>query len=328
MATSERIDGLIAAVPQALALRAGLDLGIFTLLGDSSKTADALAAELEVAPDRLSRLLYALTSIGFLDVRDGWFRNGDEASAYLDSSKPTYRGGDHALLRELWGADLLTAESLRQNRPAALHDFAEAGPEATEAFCRKLAPGALIFGRQLAQALDLSTTRSVIDIGGGPGTILVGLRERWPHMAATLMELPAVAAVAPDILSEYGVDDVTIEQGDITVAPSTSRHDLAVLKAVVQVLPPEQARRSILNAAHCLMPGGEIVIAGWGVIDDDRLSPPDGVFLNITFLNLYHAGEAYTEGQYRAWMNEAGFRNIVRSTLADGCTLFRARLPD
>ncbi|MER9638886.1 methyltransferase, partial [Mesorhizobium sp. M0228] len=150
--------------------------------------------------------------------------------------------------------------------------------------------------------------------------------ERWPQIAATLMELPTVAAVAPAILSEYGADDVVVEEGDITVAPSIGRHDLAILKAVVQVLPPDQARSSILNAARCLTPGGEIAIAGWGVVDDDRLGPPEGVFLNVTFLNLYRHGESYTEGQYRAWMTEAGFRDISRSRLADGSTLFRARL--
>ena len=176
--------------------------------------------------------------------------------------------------------------------------------------------------------MDLSAIGSVIDIGGGPGTVLVGLRERWPQMTATLMELPTAAAVAPDILSEYGADDVVVEEGDITLAPSTGRHDLAILKAVVQVLPPDQARSSILNAARCLTPGGEIAIAGSGVVDDDRLGPPEGVFLNLTFLNLYRHGESYTEGQYRAWMTEAGFRDISRSRMADGSTLFRARLTD
>ncbi|OWJ57247.1 methyltransferase [Inquilinus limosus] len=327
MAESDRIDSLIAAVPAALALRAGLDLGIFTRLGGGAMTADSLGAALGVAPDRLSRLLYALASIGLLDVEEGRFRNGAEASAFLDASKPAYRGGDHTLLRELWGADLLTAESLRQNRPAALHDFSEAGPEAAAAFSRMLAPGGVIFGRHLAREIDLSAVGSVIDIGGGAGTILVGLRERWPRIAATLMELPTVAAAAPDILSEYGAGDVVVEEGDITVAPSTGRHDLAILKAVVQVLPPDQARRAILNAARCLVAGGEIAIAGQGVVDDDRLGPPEGVFLNLTFLNLYRHGESYTEGQYRAWMAEAGFQGISRSRLPDGSALFRARLP-
>jgi hypothetical protein len=183
-----------------------------------------------------------------------------------------------------------------------------------------------MFGRQLAQAIDLSAVNSVIDIGGGAGTILVGLREGRPQIKATLMELPTVAAVAPPILAEYGANDVVIEEGDITVAPSIGRHDLAVLKAVVQVLPPDQARSAILNAARCLTSGGEIAIAGWGVVDDDRLGPPEGVFLNLTFLNLYRQGESYTEGQYRAWMSEAGLRDISRSRLADGTALFRGRL--
>lgn len=323
---SDRIDKLFAAVPAALALRAGLELGVFTLIGDGAMTAGDLAAALKVEPDRLARLLYALASIELLEIEDGAFRNRPEASAFLDASKPSYRGGDHALLRELWGADLLTAESLRQNRPAALHDFSEAGPESAAAFSRELAPGGVLFGRYLAEQIDLSAINSVIDIGGGPGTILVGLRERRPRIAATLMELPAVAAVAPAILAEYGVADVVVEEGDITVAPSTGLHDLAILKAVVQVLAPDKARRSILNAARCLNPGGEIAIAGWGVIDDDRLGPPEGVFLNLTFLNLYRHGESYTEGQYRAWMTEAGFGNISRSRLPDGSTVFRARL--
>lgn len=322
----DKIDNLIAAVPKALALRAGLDLGIFTHLGSGALTAESLGKILNVRSGGLSRLLYALSSIGLLDVEDGQFRNSAEASEFLDASKPTYRGGDHGLLRKVWGADLMTADSLRQNQPAALHDFSEAGSEDTVAFSRMLAPGGLIFGRNLASVLDLSPVASVIDIGGGPGTTLIGFRERWPQVAATLMELPAVAAIAPDILSEYGAVDVAVEEGDITVAPSSGRHDLAILKAVVQVLPPDLARLAILNAARCLKPGGEIVIAGSGVVDDDRLGPPDGVFLNLTFLNLYRHGESYTEGQYRAWMTEAGFQNISRSSLEDGCNLFRANL--
>ena len=55
MVDVDRIDKLIAAVPPALALRAGLDLGIFTRLGGSAASADSLGAALDVAPDRLSR---------------------------------------------------------------------------------------------------------------------------------------------------------------------------------------------------------------------------------------------------------------------------------
>lgn len=324
MVTSERIDRLLEGVAPAMALRAGLELDLFTLLGRGPARAEDLGRALEVDPARLSRLLYALASIGLLEVTAGEFRNGAEAAAYLDATKPEFRGGDHALLRELWGADLLTADSLRQNRPAALHDFADT--ETAEDFSRRLAPGGIAFGRVLAQALDLSGIRSVIDIGGGAGTILVGLRERWPHLATTLMELPSVARAAPAILAEYGAPEVIVEEGDILQAPAHGRHDVAILKAVVQVLPPDQARRALHNAARSLNPGGEILVAGWGVVNDDLLGPPEGVFLNLTFLNLYRAGESYTEAQYREWMTEAGFQGITRSQLPNGCALFRGRM--
>lgn len=325
MVNPDRIERLIADVAPAMAMRAALELGLFSLLGRGPANAIELAAALNVDPERLSRLLYALASFGLLEVDAGVFRSSAEAALFLDATKPDYRGGDPVLLREIWSADLMTAESLRRNCPAALHDFTSPDREAAAAFTRKLAPGGISFGRLLADAMDLSTIETVIDIGGGAGTILVGLRERWPNLQTTLMELPAVAAVAPDILIEYGSPEIAIEEGDITSAPSRRRHDLAILKAVIQVLPPDMARKAILNTALSLNVGGEIIVAGAGVLDDDRLGPTEGVFLNLTFLNLYHAGESYTESQYRSWLAEAGFADVVRRRLADGSVVFRAR---
>ena len=84
MADPGRIDGLIAAVPQAMALRAGLELGLFTRLGGDAMSAGELGAALGVDADRLARLLYALASIDFLEVEDGLFSNSAEAAAFLE----------------------------------------------------------------------------------------------------------------------------------------------------------------------------------------------------------------------------------------------------
>ncbi|CAN7724497.1 hypothetical protein [Mesorhizobium caraganae] len=46
----------------------------------------------------------------------------------------------------------------------------------------------------------------------------------------------------------------------------------------------------------------------------------------VRLLNLYRHGEGYTEGQYRAWMTEAGLCDIRRSRLPDGYALFRGGL--
>ena len=112
------------------------------------------------------------------------------------AGKPGFIGGAHELIAKVWAANLNTAESILTGRPIAEHDFATAPPEETAAMLR--GPGGVAFGRMLAGMLDLSRAESVIDIGGGAGTVLAGLRERWPHFKATLLELPEVIVHAGD----------------------------------------------------------------------------------------------------------------------------------
>jgi SAM-dependent methyltransferase len=315
-----------AAVEPALALLAGMQLGVFTVLGAGERSAQELAAQIGCDAGRLSRLLYALAHVGLLKMTDGRFRNGPEAAEVLVAGKPGYVGGAHEVIAKVWSANLNTAESIRTGKPVAEHDFSTAKPEDTAAFLRGLGPGGLAFGRTLAGMLDLSRAGSVIDIGGGAGTVLAGIRERWPELKATLLELPEVIVHAGPILAEMGAAEVALEEGDILRGPTRNKHDLAILRAVIQVLSPADAERAIRHTAQSLNPGGEAVIAGWGILDDDRLGPRSGVFVNLTFLNFYRDGEAYTEQQYRSWMEAAGFSGIERSSMPDGTGMFRGRI--
>lgn len=318
---------LRASVEPALALLAGMQLGLFTALGEGELPPEKIAAKIGCDAGRLSRLLYALALLGLLEVTDGRFRNGAEAAEVLVTGKPGYIGGAHEVIAKVWSANLNTAQSIRSGKPAAEHDFSTAKPEDTAAFLRGLATGGLSFGRTLAGMLDLSRAKSVIDIGGGAGTVLAGLRERWPQLKATLLELPEVIVHAGPILAEHGAaGEVTLEEGDILRGPARTKHDLAILRAVIQVLSPADAERTIRHTAQSLNPGGEAVIGGWGILDDDRLGPRSGVFVNLTFLNFYRDGEAYTESQYRGWMQAAGFVGVERGSMPDGTGMFRGRI--
>lgn len=318
---------LRAAVEPALALLAGMQLGVFTALGDGEGSAEEIAAKLGCDAGRLARLLYALALLGLLEVTDGRFRNGAEAAEMLVAGKPKFIGAVHEVIAKVWGANLNTAQSIRSGRPAAEHDFSSAPPEETAAFLRGLGPGGVAFGRTLGGMLDLSQAGSVIDIGGGAGTVLAGLRERWPNLKATLLELPEVIVHAGPILAEMGAAEVALEEGNILRAPSRTKHDLAILRAVIQVLSPGDAELAIRHTAQSLNPGGEAVIGGWGILDDDRLGPRSGVFVNLTFLNFYRHGEAYTESRYRGWMEDAGFIGIKRGGMPDGTGMFRGHIP-
>ena len=210
------IQRLQDGVVPAFALLAGMQLDLFTPIAEEALTAEELAARLGVDANRLSRLLYALTAAGLLAEEDGRFRSGPEAREFLA------RGG-----RATWAAR--TSSSPRSGRrtciPPSRSAPAGRGRRTTGSSPTRRRPPppcaawrrlALAFGRALGERVDLSGAGSVIDVGGGSGTLLVGLMERWPHLRGTLLELPEVIGHAEPILAEHGGSGrIALEAGNI-----------------------------------------------------------------------------------------------------------------
>ncbi|MEJ1935254.1 methyltransferase [Nostoc sp. NIES-2111] len=321
------INRILGGVAPAFALLAGLELDLFSCIGDDTRLLPDIAIDLEVDPLRLQRLLDALVLVGLLEKQGEAYRNSREARAFLVRDAPESMAGEHELLRLLWQADLCTAASIRSGLPAAEHDFSGSSEDAA-AFQRGLLPSTLRFGHELADAVAIGQTDSGLDIGGGPAGALLALAELLPHARLTLLELPAVATiVAPIIATSPHGGRVRIETGDIVAGPAAQDHDVAILKAVVQVLAPFQAAAAIRNCFASLKPGGTLAIGGAGMLDDEGMSPPSAVFYNLTFMNLYRHGASYTRSQYLAWLAQAGFTEARFLTLRSGGTVLCARRP-
>ncbi len=325
-AKPDRIQRLKDAADQAHAMLAGIQLEVFTHLAEGPRSSTELSNELGVAEERLSRLLYALAVCGLLEVQEGRFVNAAEAAAFLVKGRPGYIGGNHEMVSKIWHADLRTGESIRSGRPAALHDFADVSDEEMAVMVRGMHPDTVVVGRALGRRCDFSECLSVVDVGGGSGGLVAALCEAYPRLHGKLFDLPRTCTLAAPILRECpGGDRVAIEAGDILVAPPKEIHDAAVMKSLVQVFGPTDAARAIANAAACVRPGGAIyVVVGVGIVDDDRLGPVYPVFRNVTLMNLYPAGAAYTEGEHVAWLSAAGCGDVERIRLSTDTDVLRA----
>ena len=47
--------------------------------------------------------------------------------------------------------------------------------------------------------------------------------------------------------------------------------------------------------------------------------------MNLSFLNMFDDGQAYTESEYRNWLTQAGFVDVVREPSSMGNSLISAR---
>lgn len=319
------IEGIVSAVHPAFALCAACELDVFTPLADGRKSAEELAALLGADPAKLRVLLYALVAAQLLTVGDGRFANTREADHFLVKQRPSYIGSRSELWAEIWTAELKSAESIRTGRAQAKKDFATMSTDERERIFRGLHSGALAAGRELVRAYDFSAYRTLVDVGGGTGGIVVALAETLPSLRATVADLPEVVPTTRRFIADAGLAGrISIVPVDIVHQPLPGSFDAAVLKALIQVLSPEDARTALQNVSRGLAPGGDLYIVG-SILDDSRLTPPATAAFNLVFINIYDGGQAYTESEYRAWLKEAGFERIERSSLPGGFGVISAR---
>lgn len=317
------------AVYPSFAMLAGMQLDVFTPLEGKSMDVGSLAKTLDVQADKLSPLLYALVTAGLLIVEDGVFSNTDEATRFLVRGRPEYMGGLAGFYSSLWQATLKTSESIRTGKPQAKFDWMSLPKDDLIKYFKGQYPGSLSAGRQLAGKIDFSRFKRLLDAGGGTGGVSIGICETYPDLRATVVDLPAVVSISERFISEAGMSGrISVVAADLIHSPPEGTYDIAILRALIQVLPPKDAQKALMNISQVMEPGSSIYIVG-SVLDDTRLSPIASIAFGLVFLNVYDDGRSYTEKEHRDLLSGAGFVDISieHNAMSDGLGIVSARKP-
>lgn len=314
----------LAGFHPAAALLAALELDLFAALArgplDASALAHALGAKDEA---RLSALCDALVVYGFL-ARDEarHYALGAEAAHYLVPGAPGFIGPIAPVYGRFFRGGLDFALAVREARPTGAQDSSE------DAFLRGIHPGALATGRDIAKRIDLSGAKRLIEVGCGGAGVSIALVRALPEPTATASDLAAALPTARALVAEAGLADrIAVAEGDLLAGPPPGGPaDVVAMRALLQVLGPDDAARAMVNAARALHSGGLMVVTG-AVLDDDGLAPADMVGFNLTLMTLFDAGRAYTLSQYAEWFAGAGLDAPERALLPAGGSLLWARKP-
>jgi hypothetical protein len=320
-----KITAPLISVFSSAALLGALQLELFSVLGEEALTAEELARAMGVKPRRLSPVLNALVLLGLLHRNGPRFSNGEEAAYYLIKGKSAYIGGNHELYADLHRAAFCTAQSIREDRPIAEHDFRSMSDEALETFFRGLHGFGVVQGRELARRYDFNRFTSLADVGGGTGNVAIGACEVCPELHATVLELDRIVPIAQRFIDEAQLAArIDVVRCEITREAPQLMFDGAVLRNLVQVLAPLEAQATIGNVARSMRSGGEIYIIGY-VLDDECREPWEAAAYDVVFLNIYEHGRSYTDGEYRRWLEAGEFSDIKRELLPNNMSLITAR---
>ena len=222
-----------------------------------------------------------------------------EVRALLDPSDDAFVGDRLWHLHDLLVRWLQLPEVLREGGPARL----ERTPESLRAFIGSMRVGARERARPLAERLAalFPKTKTVLDVGGGPGTQALAFQEQgWQ---VTVLDFPEVIDLMADDLARAGIAAI---KGDATQAIPAQDFDLVFCGNLFHSMSPAECGLVVESAANALTSGGALAILD--LLRDTGLSSS---LFAVNMLVATSAGDVYGEEDYRRWCEAAGLRDFA-----------------
>jgi SAM-dependent methyltransferase len=219
--------------------------------------------------DALHRVLRHLSRRGvFVESAPGHFDLNPTAEELLDEGMQLTLDLDSfgGRMAHAWGTLLSAVRSGKTAYHEAFGrnfwDDMDANPEIGAKFDALIGPQG--HGKSdpeiLVDPSDWAEVRSVVDVGGGTGSLLVEILRAHPHVRGTLVDLPRAAAQARAAFETAGFGDRASVVGQSFFKPLPSGADVYVLKNVLADWPDAEAATILRRCAEAARPNGRVIV--------------------------------------------------------------------
>ncbi|MEV4738613.1 methyltransferase [Streptomyces sp. NPDC049555] len=275
--------GARATETVALAVR----LGLPDAIGDGTARAEDLGRRHGFPPRQMTRLLRALASLGLCtEPSPGTFALAP-AGALLRKDHPDSLydfARFHTAPQTLQPWTRLES-SLRSGRTAfeehfgvPLYQYLAGEPELSAVFNAAMSQETHRTAQTLPGAYDFGRFRTVMDVGGGDGTLLAAILGHHPALEGVLFETVEGAAQAADTFKTAGLDGrATVATGDF-LASLPQGADLFLIKSVLHNWDDEHATTILRNCRAAMPAHGRVLIVE--VVLPEKAAPDDAAELD------------------------------------------------
>jgi SAM-dependent methyltransferase len=302
---------------RALALAA--KLGLADLLKDGPRFYGDLANATQTHPPSLNRMMRLLASVGVFEERDnGTFaltslgellRTGVPGS--MRSAVLLFAGiGIQDAWKELEYCVQTGEPAFRRNSPDA-DPFSQIAqnPEMAKVFDEAMATFAPQTAAAIAASYDFSPFRKLVDIGGGNGSLLIGILNVYPNLHGIVFDLPHAAEKARAKIAEAGLQSRCEAVGGDFFKEVPAHADAYIIKHVIHDWNDDRATAILRSVHRAMPPQGKLLIAE-GVYPQriDKSDLGRGAAANDVNMLVSTGGRQRSETEFRSLQNAAGFK--------------------
>jgi len=301
------------AYQRTAALRAAIELELFTAIGEGNKTVAQIASRIQASEKGARVLCDFLVIVGFLTKHGNEYDLTVDSSLFLDKKSPAYMGtvADFLALVGQDGGAFDDLAAVVRKGGTLISDEGTVSPENPiwVNFARSMAPLLAMPAEMIAKIVgaDAGQKWKVLDIAAGHGLFGIAIAKHNPNAEIVALDWDAVLQVAGENAHKAGVAkrhsklagsafDVDFGGGYNLVLITNFLHHFDV--------PTNEALLRKVHAA--LLPGGRAVTLEF-VPNEDRVSPPTEAAFAMMMLGTTAHGDAYTFAEYDRMFRNTGF---------------------
>jgi len=302
----------INAYQRTEALKAAIELEVFTAVGEGNTTAQEIGQRSGASERGIRILCDFLCIMGFLNKTGQTYSLTPDSAVFLDKKSPAYMGG----ATEFMLSPVLTA-GFKDFAAAVRKGGVAASAEGTIApdhpvwvdFARAMAPMMALPAELIAKLVDPEAKQKlkILDIAAGHGLYGIAFAKKNPQAEVVALDWTNVLEVAKE-----NARNASVAARYSTIAGSAfdvnygEGYDLVLLTNFLHHFDHSTCEILLRKVHAALADGGRAVTLEF-VPNEDRISPPDAAAFSVMMLGSTPAGDAYTFSELERMMTAAGF---------------------
>jgi hypothetical protein len=311
--TPERFFGAINAYEQTEAMKAAVELEIFTAIAEGNTTAAAIAKRCKASERGVRTLCDFLTIHGFVTKEGTQYGLAADSAVFLDRKSPAYVGGviEFLLTPRVREAHALLTEAVRRGGSALGEgNLVPENPDWVK-FARAMMP-MMVMPAQImtAELCKGAEAHKVLDIAAGHGLYGITVAKQNPSAQIYACDWKNVLTVAEENARAMGVGDrYHLIAGSAFEVDFGGGYDLALITNFLHHFDPPTCTAFMRKVHASLSPGGRAAIVEF-VPNPDRVTPPMAAAFSMMMLATTPAGDAYTFAELESITKNAGFSRV------------------
>jgi ubiquinone/menaquinone biosynthesis C-methylase UbiE len=302
----------LTAFQHTAALKAALDVSIFTAIAGGAGTTSEIATATGASERGVRIICDTMTVLGFLTKQGDRYEATESTALFLNRNSPAYLGTV---------TDFIFSPAQRRGfddlSNAVIHGGSQVKGDASMdpdspmwvQFAKAMVPMMMPTAQMIADQIGFDNDRElmVLDIAAGHGMFGITVAQKYPKAEIFALDWANVLTVATENAEKFGVAERHhLIPGSAFEADFGGEYDLILLTNFLHHFDAQTNTNLLKKIAQALRPDGKVITLEF-IPNDDRISPPSEALFSLVMLAATPAGDAFTFPELRAMFENAGF---------------------